>query len=62
MVTVKLHESDVIALGDELGVRWEETWTCFRGEQIHCGVCAACVERRGAFAEVGINDSVVYRE
>jgi 7-cyano-7-deazaguanine synthase len=59
---VTLHKTDVVALGDELGVRWEETWTCFRGEQTHCGVCAACAERRGAFAEIGIKDPTVYRE
>lgn len=59
---VTLHKSDVVARGTELGVHWEETWTCFQGEQIHCGTCAACAERRGAFAEVGIKDPTVYRE
>ena len=59
---VTLHKTDVIVLGDELGVPWEETWTCFRGEQIHCGECAACAERRGAFTEVGIKDPMPYRE
>ena len=43
-------------------IPWEQTWTCFRGEHIHCGACAACVERRGAFVALGITDPTVYRE
>ncbi|WP_280690821.1 MULTISPECIES: 7-cyano-7-deazaguanine synthase [unclassified Kitasatospora] len=57
---VELHKSEVIALGDGLGVPWEETWTCFRGEEIHCGRCAACAERREAFVAAGVKDPTAY--
>lgn len=59
---VELHKAEVVALGESLGVPWGQTWTCFRGEDVHCGVCAACAERRGAFAEVGVLDPTAYRE
>jgi 7-cyano-7-deazaguanine synthase len=59
---IELPKTGVVALGQKLGVPWEQTWTCFRGEDIHCGACAACVERRGAFADVGITDPTPYRE
>jgi 7-cyano-7-deazaguanine synthase len=59
---IELHKTGVVSLGEELGVPWAETWTCFRGEEVHCGVCAACAERRGAFTEVGIKDPTSYRE
>ncbi|WP_327370937.1 7-cyano-7-deazaguanine synthase [Streptomyces sp. NBC_01217] len=59
---IELPKTGVVALGQKLGVPWEQTWTCFRGEDIHCGACAACVERRGAFADLGITDPMPYRE
>ncbi|MFD5813471.1 7-cyano-7-deazaguanine synthase [Streptomyces sp. NPDC127038] len=59
---IELPKTGVVALGEKLGVMWELTWTCFRGEDIHCGACAACSERRGAFADLGITDPTVYRE
>ncbi|WP_328536093.1 7-cyano-7-deazaguanine synthase [Streptomyces sp. NBC_00344] len=59
---IELPKTGVVALGEKLGVPWDRTWTCFRGEDIHCGACAACAERRGAFADLGITDPTVYRE
>lgn len=59
---IELPKAGVIALGNKLGVPWEQTWTCFRGEQVHCGACAACTERRGAFTSLGLSDPVPYRE
>ncbi|GHJ40801.1 7-cyano-7-deazaguanine synthase [Streptomyces sp. TS71-3] len=59
---IALPKTGVVALGEKLGVPWDQTWTCFRGEDIHCGACAACAERRGAFADLGITDPTVYRE
>lgn len=59
---IELPKTGVIELGEKLGVPWEQTWTCFRGEQVQCGACAACTERRGAFASLGLTDPVPYRE
>lgn len=59
---IELPKTGVIMLGEELGVPWEQTWTCFRGEEVHCGACAACTERRGAFTCLGLQDPVPYRE
>lgn len=57
-----LHKDGVIALGDRLGVPWNETWTCFRGEEVHCGSCSACWERRDGFTKAGVKDPTVYAE
>ena len=59
---IELPKTGVVALGEKLGVPWEQTWTCFRGEEVHCGACAACTERRGAFTSLGLTDPVPYRE
>jgi 7-cyano-7-deazaguanine synthase len=58
---IELPKTGVVALGNKLGVPWEQTWTCFRGEEVHCGACAACTERRGAFASLGLTDPVPYQ-
>ncbi|MFF4243571.1 7-cyano-7-deazaguanine synthase [Streptomyces sp. NPDC001822] len=56
----QLRKREVIALGDRLSVPFEDTWTCFRGEEFHCGRCASCTERRGAFVAAGVDDPTVY--
>jgi len=55
-----LTKADIVKLGDELGVPFEQTWTCYKGGQVHCGVCGTCVERREAFQLAGVTDSTIY--
>ncbi len=62
---VKLTKSDEIKLGIEMGVHFEETWTCYEGGEngsgvyIPCGTCPSCVGRIEAFIENGIVDPVM---
>ena len=58
---VTLHKSEVVALGERLGVPWRQTWTCYRGQPAHCGACAACVERRTAFTTAAVEDPTEYQ-
>lgn len=46
--------------GARLGVPYEDTWTCYEGGAIHCGVCGSCQERRDGFLKAGIPDPTVY--
>ncbi|BCJ55984.1 7-cyano-7-deazaguanine synthase [Actinoplanes sp. NBRC 14428] len=57
----KLTKSEVVTLGEELGVPWRDTWTCFRGTTLHCGRCAACWERQEAFRDAGVADPTDYQ-
>ena len=58
----RMHKSDVIRRGVELGVPFELTLSCMQpqGGQ-HCGQCSKCRERRDAFREVGVDDPTPYR-
>lgn len=58
-----LRESkDYIAtVGDELGVPWGDTWSCYEGGDVHCGACGTCFERREAFAMAGVADPTEYK-
>lgn len=50
----------IIEVGESLSVPWSETWSCYRGEDNHCGDCGTCIERKSAFLESGINDPTFY--
>ncbi len=57
---IHMSKADIAALGARRGVPFEDTWSCYKGEEIHCGACGTCYERREAFQRAGIVDPTVY--
>jgi 7-cyano-7-deazaguanine synthase len=57
---LKKTKADIVTLGDELGVPFVMTWSCYVGGKNHCGKCGTCVERREAFDLAGIKDPTTY--
>jgi len=57
---VNRTKADIARIGDELGVVWEKTWSCYKGGEIHCGKCGTCVERREAFQLAEVSDPTPY--
>lgn len=55
-----LTKADIARHGKELGIDYNETWSCYKGGEIHCGKCGTCVERREALREAGIEDKTPY--
>jgi 7-cyano-7-deazaguanine synthase len=55
-------KGEIVKLGDKLGVDFGDTWSCYKGKEVHCGECGTCSERREAFQLVGIEDPTVYKE
>lgn len=45
-----------------LGVPIEETWSCYKGGEIHCGRCGTCVERLEAISIAGLEDPTEYED
>lgn len=58
----KWSKTDIARRGAELGIDYSETWSCYKGGDIHCGKCGTCVERREALREAGIRDTTEYAE
>ncbi len=58
---LELHKTEIIQLGNKLGVPWQHTWSCYAGGEKACGVCDSCQLRLAAFAELGLSDPLPYR-
>jgi 7-cyano-7-deazaguanine synthase len=59
------HKTDIIELGNTLGVPWAKTWSCYSDgggvtPPVACGVCDACHLRLAAFAELDLADPLPY--
>ncbi|MGB8347957.1 MAG: 7-cyano-7-deazaguanine synthase QueC [Ktedonobacteraceae bacterium] len=57
-----LGKQQIVALGTTLAVPYADTWSCYRGEERHCGRCGTCVERKHAFRDAGIPDPTEYAD
>lgn len=55
-----LTKVDIAKRGKELGIDYSETWSCYKGGDVHCGRCGTCVERKEALEQAGIADNTVY--
>ena len=58
----QFSKAHIVGLGTTLHVPFSETWSCYRGEEFHCGRCGTCVERREAFVLANIPDPTRYQE
>ena len=56
------NKTSILRRGQQLGVDYSRTWTCYKGREKACGRCGSCQERLEAFAEVGIKDPLEYEE
>ena len=45
-----MTKRDIALIGKDLGVDFSQTYSCYNGGEIHCGVCATCIERKEALA------------
>ncbi|AFZ03597.1 7-cyano-7-deazaguanine synthase QueC [Calothrix sp. PCC 6303] len=59
---INLKKTEIIQLGNQLGVPWELTWSCYAGEEKACGVCDSCLLRLAAFKELGLVDPILYQD
>ena len=59
---VNISKADIAKIGYDLGVKFENTWSCYKGGKIHCGRCGTCVERQEAMHLAGIKDKTEYED
>ncbi len=57
---ISLKKSEIIKIGNKLGLDFSITWSCYRGTEKACGECDSCKIRLAAFADAGLKDPVQY--
>ena len=55
-----LTKGEIAARGKRLGLDYSETWSCYKGGDVHCGRCGTCVERKEALQQAGVEDKTIY--
>lgn len=55
-------KADIANWAFELGVDIDQTWSCYKGGDLHCGRCGTCVERIEAIAATGHEDPTPYED
>lgn len=53
-------KAEIIRQGHRIGVPYENTWSCYKGGEKHCGTCPTCIARKEAFNHAGVYDGTVY--
>lgn len=59
---VHRSKADIVAEGARVNTPFEQTWSCYKGGDLHCGRCGTCVERREAFDLAGVADPTRYAD
>lgn len=57
-----ITKTDIAIRGKLLGIDYAETWSCYKGGELHCGKCGTCVERKEALREAGLIDATQYED
>lgn len=57
---VNKTKADIVELGVEFNVPFADTWSCYKGADLHCGRCGTCTERQEAFRLAHVPDPTEY--
>lgn len=56
----ELTKTDICKTGAALKAPFNLTYSCYKGNEVHCGVCGTCYERREAFRRALVIDPTLY--
>ena len=59
---INMTKSEIVSKGNELGVPFGYTWSCYKQDSAPCGKCESCAFRMKAFEEAGIQDPLMSRD
>ena len=58
---IHLKKEDIVKKALEVNVPLELTWSCYKEEEVACGVCDSCRLRLKGFKKAGIEDKIPYK-
>ncbi|MFW3146722.1 MAG: 7-cyano-7-deazaguanine synthase QueC [Thermoplasmatota archaeon] len=57
---LQMSKDEIITKGNELGVDYSLTWSCYSGGKLACGRCDSCIYRLRGFEKAGSMDPIEY--
>jgi 7-cyano-7-deazaguanine synthase len=51
-----MSKADIVRKAEELGLPFEQTWSCYAGGDRPCDECESCMIRKRGFEEAGLKD------
>ena len=57
---LEVDKTEIARQAHLLDVPIADTWSCYKGRDIHCGTCGTCVERKEALHLAGVVDPTEY--
>tara|TARA_Y100000310_G_C20628936_1_gene787524 strand:+ start:1062 stop:1748 length:687 start_codon:yes stop_codon:yes gene_type:complete len=57
---IDLSKAEIIKLGIDNCLHFEDTWTCYEGKEKACGYCTACSSRIQGFLDNKMKDPIEY--
>ena len=59
---IDLDKDEIVKLGSDVNAPMELSYSCYKGTDIHCGVCESCMRRKRGFKKAGIKDLTIYEK
>ena len=55
-----MNKIEIVKRGTEIKAPIKLSYSCYMGEEKHCGTCESCMRRKRAFSEAKIEDLTNY--
>lgn len=59
---IDLDKYEIVKLGSQVNAPMDLSYSCYKGSNIHCGVCESCMRRKRGFEKAGIKDLTIYEK
>jgi len=57
---IDLNKDEIVKLGIRINAPIDLSYSCYMGEEEHCGICESCMRRKRAFKEANVEDKTKY--
>ena len=57
---IDMNKNEIVKLGHEINSPLNLSYSCYMGENEHCGICESCMRRKRAFKESKMRDETKY--
>lgn len=58
---IDLNKNEIVEMGEKVVAPMEMSYSCYMGEEQHCGLCESCMRRKRAFEMAGVVDKTNYK-